>query len=269
VRPITDETALNKLADVPLSDLRPEFQAQLASLKEKVFGDIKPKSLFGRPLNGAMLAQLAEIYCTALNSNETPMIRNAWERVADQQCQKAVDKATDAYKVGMADVGKGDDVLEMDQLAAKHQVLLHASLSQFDAEAVQDCDTYEQHKQALLEVIDHEHSKVVKKNAKNSEDLCENVWTRVFDSFESELEQVRVCCKLHGICFERGYCLFARRLGMDNHSRCLISRGDTVMNLSAAEMSMHLTPKARASTSSSQTCCVGKHRRWGGGLFAS
>jgi uncharacterized protein len=190
VRPITDEASLNKLADVPLSELRPEFQAQLASLKEKVFGDIKPKALFGKALNGAMLAQLAEIYCAALNSNETPMIRNAWERVADQQCQQAADKAIEAYKTGMADVGKGDDVLEADVLAAKHQVVLHATLSQFDTDAVKDCDTYDQHKQVVLETIDHEQSKVVKRNAKHSEDLCESVWGRVFDSFEAQLDKV-------------------------------------------------------------------------------
>ena len=44
------------------------------------------KSVFGKDLNGAMLAELAISYCAALNDNAAPTISTAWDRVVDRQC---------------------------------------------------------------------------------------------------------------------------------------------------------------------------------------
>ena len=32
-----------------------------------------------------------------MNDNQTPTIKSAWDRVADQQCEEAVDKAVELY----------------------------------------------------------------------------------------------------------------------------------------------------------------------------
>ncbi len=71
---------------------------QLKALQALVFSNVKPKSMYGRPLSGSMLASLADIYCTALNENKAPEIRGAWERVAEQQCQEAADAVFIRYK---------------------------------------------------------------------------------------------------------------------------------------------------------------------------
>ncbi len=61
----------------------------------------RPKTLYGRPLTGSMLARLACEYCRAMNDNQTPTIKSAWDRVADQQCEEAVDKAVELYVVAV------------------------------------------------------------------------------------------------------------------------------------------------------------------------
>jgi len=66
VRPAEDEATLRNLSNVALADLRPEFQAGLASLKTKVFASIRAKAVNGRALSGGMLATLATTYAEAL-----------------------------------------------------------------------------------------------------------------------------------------------------------------------------------------------------------
>lgn len=119
------------------------FVSQLDSLRARVFSSAKPKVLFGKPVNGAMLASLARIYCDALNSNTAPEIRNAWERVAEQQCQEAADRAVSLYRGLMAGGLSAPDgtqrVLETSELDKLHATSTAAALQLFEAEAVKVC----------------------------------------------------------------------------------------------------------------------------------
>ena len=56
-------------------------------MKRRLFSALEVKSVYGRPLNGAMLASLAGEYVTALNESGTPTISTAWERVVAAQCE--------------------------------------------------------------------------------------------------------------------------------------------------------------------------------------
>jgi hypothetical protein len=75
---------------------------QIEGLRRRVVTSARPKMMYGRAINGAMLARLAQEYCSAMNDNQTLTIRSAFDRVADQQCEEAVDKALDAYNATMA-----------------------------------------------------------------------------------------------------------------------------------------------------------------------
>lgn len=112
---------------------------QVEALRSKVFGTVKPKTLYGQSINGSMLANLADIYCSALNTNQAPTIKNAWERVAETQCQDACDKAVELYKASVARELQGSGVAAVfsgEQLMQLHSKCLNASLDLFDSEAV-------------------------------------------------------------------------------------------------------------------------------------
>lgn len=120
VRPAEDEATLRNLKNVPLSELRPEFQSGLQNLKHKLYAALRPKAVNGRALTGLMLATLAGTYVDALNSGGVPTISTAWDRVLQSQAAEAVAKALAAYDRRAASEALGAD-LELAQklLAAK------------------------------------------------------------------------------------------------------------------------------------------------------
>mmetsp|Transcript_17968 Transcript_17968/g.55276 ORF Transcript_17968/g.55276 Transcript_17968/m.55276 type:complete len:863 (-) Transcript_17968:32-2620(-) len=97
VRPAEDEDTLRNLSNVPLRQLRPEFQTGLADLKSKVYAQTRAKAVNGRALSGAMLGTLASTYAEALNSGGVPTISTAWDRVLQSQAAEAVEKALKRY----------------------------------------------------------------------------------------------------------------------------------------------------------------------------
>ncbi|KAI9986632.1 hypothetical protein PInf_025585 [Phytophthora infestans] len=98
VRPVDDEQKLRNLPQVPYEELRGEFRTSFESLQKRLFGKAKPKSMFGKPLNGAMFVNLAGSYVEALNSGKAPVISSAWSRVVQAQCHDALEDAVKRYK---------------------------------------------------------------------------------------------------------------------------------------------------------------------------
>ena len=220
VRPVTDEKLLNRLATVPLDDLRPEFVGQLHTLKARVTETARPKALFGQALNGHMLGQLALQYVHALNTNQTPTIQSAWDRVAEAQCQAAVDAGLAEYALRMkafsggatssaagAGAGSGvggsgsgsgsggssnsDGVFEPDDLAGAHRTAATAAMEIFQRDAVTDSDAFPAHREAITTRLAEQYIKFQKRNSRASQALCEDAWDTLYDACVKELETVR------------------------------------------------------------------------------
>ncbi|KAF1785251.1 GB1/RHD3-type guanine nucleotide-binding (G) domain [Phytophthora cactorum] len=95
------------------TELRDEFRTSFESLHKRLFGKAKPKSMFGKPLNGAMFVNLAGSYVEALNSGKAPVISSAWSRVVQAQCHDALEDAVERYKAELRNGDKQDDELEV------------------------------------------------------------------------------------------------------------------------------------------------------------
>ncbi|TYZ65842.1 hypothetical protein PybrP1_008089 [[Pythium] brassicae (nom. inval.)] len=102
VRPVTDELALRRAAELPESALRPEFVAQMAAVRARVLAAVAPKQLVGKVIDGAQLAHLARCYTAAMTSGAVPDIRAAWAYVSDATCQSAAARAVEAYDARLA-----------------------------------------------------------------------------------------------------------------------------------------------------------------------
>ncbi|CEG40002.1 guanylatebinding protein [Plasmopara halstedii] len=98
VRPVDDEQKLRNLPQVAYDELRDEFRSSFESLHKRLFSKIQPKTMFGKPINGAMFVNLAGSYVEALNSGKTPVISSAWSRVVQAQCHDALEEAVERYK---------------------------------------------------------------------------------------------------------------------------------------------------------------------------
>lgn len=93
IRPLTNEANLQNLAEMDLDELRGDFVEQVISLRRKVINKIKPKTLNGRKLSGAMLATLADTYVRAINNGAVPNIESAWTYLCKSECSKALEEA--------------------------------------------------------------------------------------------------------------------------------------------------------------------------------
>eukprot|EP00002_Diphylleia_rotans_P039769 TRINITY_DN930_c0_g1_i1.p1 TRINITY_DN930_c0_g1~~TRINITY_DN930_c0_g1_i1.p1 ORF type:complete len:385 (-),score=79.47 TRINITY_DN930_c0_g1_i1:979-2133(-) len=114
-RPVGDEEKLQNLRNLPLTDFRPEYLQQMKELKKLILSHVKPKTMYGDPLNGKMLAELMQSYVKAINEGGVPVIKTAWENVSAMQCQKALEDAKALYSKRMSapiQEGKGLDTAD-------------------------------------------------------------------------------------------------------------------------------------------------------------
>lgn len=97
VRPTNSEEQLRKLDLMEISDLRPEFQTQVYKLRERILTKVRPKTLNGRALSGAMLANLLRAFVVAINEGAVPSIESAWTYICQNECAKAREEAWRIY----------------------------------------------------------------------------------------------------------------------------------------------------------------------------
>jgi hypothetical protein len=98
MRPTIQESDLQNLATADISTLRPEFSKQVKVLRSRLLERAKPKTLNGRQLNGAMLADLIDSYVSAINRRTIPSIESTWSYICQSECSKAVHEAVSHYE---------------------------------------------------------------------------------------------------------------------------------------------------------------------------
>jgi hypothetical protein len=92
VRPLTDESQLQKLNTLPWTQLRPEFRTQVEALRSLVLSTAKGKQISGNYLNGPSFVSLAMAYVDVMNNGAVPTIQSAWESVVAQNSRDALDQ---------------------------------------------------------------------------------------------------------------------------------------------------------------------------------
>jgi hypothetical protein len=93
VRPVDNETDLNRLDKLNFSDLRHQFQVKAALLKHKIFKECQPKLMNGKPLDGKFLAKIIEMYIQSINSGAVMNVTSVWQHVVNQEREKQFEKA--------------------------------------------------------------------------------------------------------------------------------------------------------------------------------
>ena len=74
VMPCTDEKEIKKLDSLPKTSIRPEFNAQVNRIREKIFTKCGPKKLNGAYLSSRMYVKMVEEYVKSINQGSVPMI---------------------------------------------------------------------------------------------------------------------------------------------------------------------------------------------------
>lgn len=132
VRPLNNESQLQRLDQIPLEKMRPEFKSGLDALTRFVFERTRPKQLGASVMNGPMLAGITQSFLDALNHGAVPTITSSWQSVEESECRRAYDSATEAY-MSSFDRSKPPDEAA---LREAHEVAVQKALGIFNGCAV-------------------------------------------------------------------------------------------------------------------------------------
>ncbi|KAJ0017294.1 hypothetical protein Pint_10505 [Pistacia integerrima] len=132
VRPLNNENDLQRLDQISLDKLRPEFKAGLDALTKFVFERTRPKQMGATVMTGPILVGITESYLDALNNGAVPTISSSWQSVEEAECRKAYDSATEFY-MSTFDRSKPPEEVA---LREAHEEAVQKSLALFNAGAV-------------------------------------------------------------------------------------------------------------------------------------
>ncbi|XP_047308377.1 guanylate-binding protein 3-like [Impatiens glandulifera] len=132
VRPLTNESDLQRLEQIPLEKLRPEFRSGLDALTKYIFEKTKPKQVGGTVMTGPIFARITESFLDALNKGAVPTITSSWQSVEEAECQRAYTLATEAY-MKFFDRSKPPEEVE---LREAHEEAVQKSMAIFKDNAV-------------------------------------------------------------------------------------------------------------------------------------
>ncbi|XP_021726537.1 guanylate-binding protein 3-like [Chenopodium quinoa] len=132
VRPLNNESQLQRMDQLSLNKLRPEFKSGLDALTRFVFERTRPKQMGATTMNGPMLAGITQSFLDALNHGAVPTITSSWQSVEESECRRAYDSATEEY---MSSFDRSKPAEEA-ALREAHEVAVQKALGIFNACAV-------------------------------------------------------------------------------------------------------------------------------------
>ncbi|XP_075476224.1 uncharacterized protein LOC142517720 [Primulina tabacum] len=132
VRPLSNENDLQRLDQIALDKLRPEFRSGLDALTRFVFERTRPKQLGPMVMTGPILARILQSFLDALNNGAVPTITSSWQSVEEAECQRAYELATEIYMSAFDRAKPPEEVA----LREAHEDAVQKSVSAFNSTAV-------------------------------------------------------------------------------------------------------------------------------------
>ncbi|XP_058107097.1 uncharacterized protein LOC131250797 isoform X2 [Magnolia sinica] len=132
VRPLNNENDLQRLDQISLEKLRPEFRSGLDALTKFVFERTRTKQVGATVMTGPILAGITQSFLDAINNGAVPTISSSWQSVEEAECRSAYETATDVYMASFDRTKPPEEgVLREEQEGA-----VQKSLAAFNASAV-------------------------------------------------------------------------------------------------------------------------------------
>ncbi|KAG7962386.1 hypothetical protein I3843_09G064300 [Carya illinoinensis] len=183
VRPLNNESDLQRLDQISLDKLRPEFRSGLDALTKFVFERTRPKQVGATVMTGPILVGITESYLDALNNGAVPTISSSWQSVEEAECRRAFDSATEVYKSSFDRSKPAEEAA----LRESHEEAVQKSLAVFNAGAVGAGSTRKKYEEFLQKFFRKEFEDY-KRNAYMEADLqCSN-------AIQSMEKRLRAAC---------------------------------------------------------------------------
>jgi hypothetical protein len=115
VRPVEEESNLQKLEFLNDGELRPEFINEIKQLQEKIFSQIEPKFLGKSYVTGELFVDLWTSYVNAINQGKVPTVDTAWEYICSFECEKQIKLLLKSYEIEITQLLK-QPMIKMDKV---------------------------------------------------------------------------------------------------------------------------------------------------------
>ncbi|CAK9321061.1 unnamed protein product [Citrullus colocynthis] len=183
VRPLNNENDLQRLDQISLDKLRPEFRSGLDAFTKFVFERTRPKQVGATVMTGPVLVGITESYLDALNHGAVPTITSSWQSVEEAECRRAYDHAAEVY---MSSFDRSKPPEEA-ALREAHETAVQKSLAAFNSSAVGAGPVRKKY-EGLLEKFFRKAFEDYKRNAYTEADLqCTN-------AIQSMEKRLRAAC---------------------------------------------------------------------------
>ncbi|CAG9311596.1 unnamed protein product [Blepharisma stoltei] len=136
IRPISREEDLQRLDDMDLNQLRPEFVEQMLEVRRKVLGNINAKVMNGRELSGEMIASYLESYVESINSGVVPNLEDAWSYICQNQNRKIFEESKEVYQKTLEKCAEEMFPVPYEKLVVYHKTSKNAAFKYFESRSV-------------------------------------------------------------------------------------------------------------------------------------
>ncbi|GFQ01495.1 guanylate-binding protein 7 [Phtheirospermum japonicum] len=183
VRPLSDESDLQRLDQISLDKLRPEFRSGLDSLTKFVFERTRPKQMGSTVMTGPILARITQSFLDALNNGAVPTITSSWQSVEEAECQRAYELGSEAY---MSSFDRSKPPEEA-ALREAHEDAAQKSMATFNATAVGTGSVRQKYEKRLQSFLKKAFEDIKKDAFREAYLLCTN-------TIENMDKQLRMAC---------------------------------------------------------------------------
>uniref|UniRef100_A0A7S4SEG1 GB1/RHD3-type G domain-containing protein n=1 Tax=Alexandrium monilatum TaxID=311494 RepID=A0A7S4SEG1_9DINO len=173
-RPCNNEADLRQIQKMPYESLRPQFRKKVESFVTSIYGSLKPKTLRGNHVSGAMFVALASEYCKSINSSGVPTIQSAWSSVIQHQLRLSLHDATKVYETTLEEKGLRCMPMKEEELKDIHKSAKADAMKVFLAPKFDANDPrFLEHREELALRIKQSHEHARMENRNSSQRLCE------------------------------------------------------------------------------------------------
>ncbi|XP_062223447.1 uncharacterized protein LOC133922230 [Phragmites australis] len=188
VRPLNNENELQRLDQIPIEKMRPEFQAGLDELTRFIFERTRPKQVAGTVMTGPVLAGVTQSFLDAINNGAVPAISSSWQSVEEAECRRAYDSAAEIYMSSFSH----SKLAEEDALRDAHEAALRKALDAYNSAAV-GTGTSRAHYEKVLNNFCRKAFQDYKKNAfLEADKQCSN-------AIQNMEKKIRAACSAPGV----------------------------------------------------------------------
>jgi hypothetical protein len=193
VRPVQNESDLQKLQELPDYRLRTEFLKQIDLVRNTVFQNVEPKKVNGRFVDGPQFIALAEAYTESVNSGKTPCIDNAWEFVRKFENKKRMSAMIQFFDSFLKVESKEGQVFLQIEFDQDNDLVAFANLSKLKLFQIQNQRDYTDMESKLVDVFE----KNIIGELNDNKDLVDELKyelnkkvTKKFVQMENEIKQL-------------------------------------------------------------------------------